>query len=55
MQLWTAIEVRQVRPSADGIVAEIEHTKAAQRRPEVLRRKDGDLVGNKNKFILQLT
>ena len=43
MELWTAVEVHQVQFSTDGIITEIEHTKAAQRRPEILRRKGSDL------------
>ena len=43
MKLWAAVESCQVRFSTDGVVAEIEHAKAAQREPEILRRECSDL------------
>ena len=50
VELWAAVELSQVRFSTDGIVAEIEHAKAAQRQPEVLSRKCSDLGDISIKF-----
>ena len=43
MKLRAAIELCQVCFSTDGVVAEIEHAKTAQRGPEILSRKSSDL------------